>query len=231
MVTQVLLLLATFLLLTADLPAQPAKDADTKKVEQVLDYLASDLIIKAHFRDYEGSAIEIVAARTEWPLNWRLAFGYLSVPGNALIVKLPVFKKLLDARLKDELLTNKSRLDTAGFFESHVKAKALFAQSRDRIKGYRETRVKLEIDIGKAVEPEKVANIVHVISMLESAGSKELEESRKKVKDALRKALHDDPASLKSLVEANANAEKVATDELRKSRASLTKSIEEAQKK
>lgn len=230
MVIRSLLLLGTFLLFTADLSAQPAKEPDAKKLEQVVEHLASKFILENHFEKFKGEAIEIFAERLDWPLNWRLA-STMAI-AYAEVIKEPIFKELLTAKLEAEVRTNAASLGVAKFFGTYVKAKARSAEITDGVKGARETRMKTEININKSsASAEKMANVAQVISLLEAAASKELEGSRNKVKDALRQALKDDPTSLNTFLGARATAEKEETAELREAKDNLTKLLEKASKK
>lgn len=222
--------LASLLLLAAAAPARSAPDAPAQPLDQVAEQLASQWTVETHLKQFTGPAIQVYADRTDWPLNWRLAFALTAAPQYAMTAKDPVFKSLLEAKLKSELLTAQAETAAEGLIAARVKLKAQMTDATTRLAGAWDTRAKAEQKLYDSLTPQKIATAVSVISMLEKATPKELDAARKKLRDAIAKALQDDPASLKLLQAARAAADQAAGEDLRKARARLTESIQKTLK-
>ena len=94
-----------------------------------------------------------------------------------------------------------------------------------------EARNEREMILNQSVTPDVAANIAFVERLIEEIATKDFRDTREKLRDAIRGALKNNVSAKNAFTEAEQLAERATTDELRKSRAEVSRLIAEAKQK
>lgn len=210
------------------------QSTSSTEIEGVTDRLVSQLILQKQLDQVVGkSTIEALVAIPDLSLAERLARGWAS----SIFFKLrweidQQFKEHLATTASVETMANQSAaVRVAGFMDSYVRGAALHARAEETIEGWVALRNKTELDLNNSVTPPMAATIAALVPMLESLNSGELAQSRRQLKDSVRRALDANPDALKSLIHAGQLARQGATPELLASRRRVASLISSAKGK
>ena len=208
----------------------------SKEMDEVTDRLVSQLILEKQLDKEVGErTIEALVLIPDLSLAERLARGWalsVFVKAGWELQTDQRFKEHLATTGRVETMANRSAaLRVAGFMDSYVKSAAMNANAEEAVGGWVALRNKIEIDLNTSVTAPMAATIAGLVSILESMDSGELAESRRQLKDSVRRALNANPDALRSLIQASQLAKQGATPELRTSRQRVATLISAAKRK
>ena len=211
--------------------ASPLQRSGTVE-QRVVEHLLCKLILEHYsLNNFQGQYFEELTWQLGVPLNQRLARAFATSRNYGRFIRDADFKGQLSFAITFERRSTKVRLEMPDHLKDTINAEVRALRILYPDKKSHEARNEREMILNQSVTPDVAANIAFVERLIEEIATKDFRDTREKLRDAIRGALKNNVSAKNAFTEAEQLAERATTDELRKSRAEVSRLIAEAKQK